>query len=57
MNLTHCPVCSTRVHATHRCQGRPVELTPMPPEFRDLVAAARVEARVEQPPLFDEGEE
>lgn len=42
MNLTHCPVCKTRVHQTHRCQGRPVDLVPMPTDFRSLVDQARV---------------
>lgn len=43
MNLTHCPLCNTRVHSTHRCQGRPVPLVPMPTDFKDLFAQAKAE--------------
>ena len=43
MNLTHCPVCNTRVHSTHRCHGRAADLVPMPTDFRSRIDQARTE--------------
>lgn len=58
--LDHCPTCGRRVQLTHRCPGRPVDLAPMPADFRDRLARARLEhpptpVDTPLPPFTEEG--